>query len=339
LERENMKKIKKDRDEASVGISPVYVLCGFLGSGKTTLLIRLLSHLLDHGARPSVLMNEFGEIDFDGKLIEKAGPRARNLALEKVLGGCLCCDAKEGLEEALVKLLQRAPGQPVVVETTGLAVSGAVAATVEKTLLALPPEGPRGRLSRVIGLVDAPRFISLGSFWPAAPYHLLGAHVVVVNKMDLLAKEEEEALFDVLAKSAPKARLLPAVHAEVNINELLHREVNTILGKNPFEGNSTEGFRTAAFKILAPVDLARLQSLLERHRRSVVRAKGFVRVSGFDQIQEVQWAGGLLNFQSAPGPHDAQMVVIGRRVPWTGFMEGLDECAVSPNVPSARGKA
>jgi molybdopterin-guanine dinucleotide biosynthesis protein len=63
--------------------SPIYVLCGFLGSGKTTLLIRLLSHFLDRGIRPSVLMNEFGEIDIDGKLVEKAGPRAKNLALKK----------------------------------------------------------------------------------------------------------------------------------------------------------------------------------------------------------------------------------------------------------------
>ena len=61
-------------DNKSEAASPVYVVCGFLGSGKTTLLIRLLSHFLDRGVRPSVLMNEFGEIDIDGKLMEQAGP-------------------------------------------------------------------------------------------------------------------------------------------------------------------------------------------------------------------------------------------------------------------------
>jgi G3E family GTPase len=251
------------------------------------------------------------------------------------LGGCLCCDAKEGLEEALVKLIKRAPGQPVVVETTGLAVSGSVAAHVEKTLSSLTADQPGGKLARVIGVVDAPRFISLGAFWPAAPYHLLGAHVVVVNKMDLLAKEEEETLFKVLAKSAPKARLLPAVHAEVNMNELLKGEIKITTGADLFQGDSAEGYRSAAFKVMAPVDLARLQSLLDRYRRSVIRAKGFVRVPGFDKIQEVQWAGGLLNFQSAQGAHESQLVVIGRRVPWSGFMEGLDECTVSKPKKSA----
>ncbi|MBK7689272.1 MAG: GTP-binding protein [Elusimicrobia bacterium] len=324
-------------DNKSEAASPVYVVCGFLGSGKTTLLIRLLSHFLDRGVRPSVLMNEFGEIDIDGKLMEQAGPRSRNLVLEKVLGGCLCCDAKEGLEDALVKLLQRAPGQPVVVETTGLAVSGSVSATVEKTLAGLPADGPRGRLARVIGLVDAPRFISLAAFWPAAPYHLLGANVVVVNKMDLLAKEEEETLFGVLEKSAPAARLLPAVHAEVNMDELLTGKTRGLPPINDFRGDSTAGYRSAGFNVLARVDLARLQALLDRHRRSVVRAKGFLRVPGFPEMQEIQWAGGLLNFQNASGRQKSQLVVIGRRVPWTGFMEGLDACALSPQ-PSGRKK-
>jgi G3E family GTPase len=332
-----IKKSANKTDNESGVVSPVYVLCGFLGSGKTTLLIRLLSHFLDRGVRPSVLMNEFGEIDIDGKLVERAGPRARNLVLEKVLGGCLCCDAKEGLEDSLVKLLHRAPGQPVVVETTGLAVSGSVSATVEKTLAALPADGPRGRLARVIGLVDAPRFISLAAFWPAAPYHLLGAHAVVVNKMDLLAKEEEETLFGVLKKSAPAARLLPAVHAEVNMEELLTGKAPGLPPVDSFKGDSTAGYRSAAFRVLAPVDLARLQSLLERHHRSVVRAKGFLRVPGFPEMQEIQWAGGFLNFQNARGRQKSQLVVIGRRVPWTGFMEGLDACALSPR-PSGRGK-
>lgn len=314
--------------------SPVYVLCGFLGSGKTTLLIRLLTYLMDRGARPSVLMNEFGEIDIDGKLIEKAGPRARSVALEKVLGGCLCCDAQEGLEAGLVKLLKRAPGQPVVVETTGLAVSGSVAANVEKTLAGLPAD--TGRLARVIGVVDAARFFSLGAMWPAAPYHLLGTQVVVVNKMDLLSPGEEEGLFSALAKTAPNARCLPAVHAEVNMDELLKEKSGGPPAVDRFQGDSTAGYRSAAFRVSAPVDLARLQALLERHRRSVLRVKGFVRVPGFPAMQEVQWAGGLLNFEPTTRKDKSQLVVIGRRVPWAGFVEGLEACAVSPAGRSGR---
>lgn len=42
---------------------PVYVIGGFLGSGKTTLLKRILAYSLDHGLKPAVLMNEYGEMD------------------------------------------------------------------------------------------------------------------------------------------------------------------------------------------------------------------------------------------------------------------------------------
>lgn len=49
--------------DTSMSTLPVYVIGGFLGSGKTTLLKRILAYSLDHGLKPAVLMNEYGEMD------------------------------------------------------------------------------------------------------------------------------------------------------------------------------------------------------------------------------------------------------------------------------------
>lgn len=69
-------------------VVPVYILSGFLGSGKTTLLQRLLEHWKDQGLRPAVVMNELGEVNLDGLLVEQTVPMA------ELLGGCICCSIR-----------------------------------------------------------------------------------------------------------------------------------------------------------------------------------------------------------------------------------------------------
>ncbi len=46
---------------------PVTTIGGYLGAGKTTLLNRVLSD--DHGLRIAVIVNDFGSISIDEKLI------------------------------------------------------------------------------------------------------------------------------------------------------------------------------------------------------------------------------------------------------------------------------
>ena len=47
---------------------PFIVIGGYLGAGKTTLLNRILGD--DHGLRVGVIVNDFGDINIDAKLIQ-----------------------------------------------------------------------------------------------------------------------------------------------------------------------------------------------------------------------------------------------------------------------------
>lgn len=99
---------------------PLTVLTGFLGSGKTTLLKRLLGH--PDMAGTGVIINEFGEVGIDGDLVEKADEDTVVLP-----SGCVCCQVRGDLVEALDRLYGRMvegkvpPLKRVVIETTGLA--------------------------------------------------------------------------------------------------------------------------------------------------------------------------------------------------------------------------
>lgn len=50
--------------------TPIHILSGFLGSGKTTLLQKAIDYCNEAGLKPAVIMNEIGDINLDGLLIE-----------------------------------------------------------------------------------------------------------------------------------------------------------------------------------------------------------------------------------------------------------------------------
>ena len=80
---------------------PMTILTGFLGAGKTTLLNRIL--MGNHGLRVGVLVNDFGSINIDAELVVGVDNNMISLS-----NGCVCCQIRDDLVEAVVSLLARA---------------------------------------------------------------------------------------------------------------------------------------------------------------------------------------------------------------------------------------
>ncbi|ALA59848.1 GTP-binding protein [Nitrospira moscoviensis] len=190
--------------------TPIYVIAGFLGSGKTTLLKRALAYELDRGVKPAVLMNEFGEVDVDGALLHEH-PRLQDVELQSLLSGCICCDLSGEFTDKVGHLMKETQGAPLFIETTGLADTGQVVAGVQQ---ALAEHQDKGRLASVIVMVDAPRFLKLGAFWPAAEDHLKQADTVVLNKLDQIDGRQADLVERRVRSVNPRARVVRAVHAE-----------------------------------------------------------------------------------------------------------------------------
>jgi G3E family GTPase len=104
-------------------LTPIIVLTGALGAGKTT----LLNTALKSGAirNAAVIVNEFGAVGIDHALIEAASEDVVLLP-----GGCVCCQVRADLAEALMRL-ERARArsevpayEKIVIETSGLAEPG-----------------------------------------------------------------------------------------------------------------------------------------------------------------------------------------------------------------------
>ena len=79
---------------------PVTLLTGFLGAGKTTLLNRILA---DPATPPTaVIVNEFGALGIDGRLIVGASDEVIELR-----NGCICCEVREDLRRTATDLLRK----------------------------------------------------------------------------------------------------------------------------------------------------------------------------------------------------------------------------------------
>jgi hypothetical protein len=81
------------------GRAKVVVLVGFLGAGKTTLLRHLIISEEDMTGTV-VIVNEFGDVGFDGSLIKRLDSDVIEL-----VSGCVCCTLVADLTLTLQRIL------------------------------------------------------------------------------------------------------------------------------------------------------------------------------------------------------------------------------------------
>ncbi|KAI9171162.1 Cobalamin (vitamin B12) biosynthesis CobW-like protein [Paramyrothecium foliicola] len=188
---------------------PITIVTGYLGAGKTTLLNYILT--AQHGKKIAVIMNEFGDsLDIEKSLTVNKGGEQVEEWLE-VGNGCICCSVKDTGVNAIESLMEKKGAfDYILLETTGLADPGNIAPLfwVDDGL------GSTIYLDGIVTLVDAKNILrSLddpsgkietsheeddhGPLMTTAHVQISHADVIVINKSDLVSKEDLE---EVLAR-------------------------------------------------------------------------------------------------------------------------------------------
>src|SRR5918997_5767860 len=223
-------------DQAKI---PCTIVTGFLGAGKTT----LVRHLLENagGRRLAVLVNEFGDLGFDGSFIEGCGIEGCTQEdIVELPNGCLCCTVADDFVPALNTLLNRPnPPEHILIETTGLALPKPLVSAFN-----WPAIRSRVTVDGVVAVVDGPAVAS-GAFAddPDAleaqraadtsvdhenpleevfEDQLLCADLIILNKTDQMDGAERARVLDEIREHLPRAvKVVETAHGRVDPAALL----------------------------------------------------------------------------------------------------------------------
>lgn len=302
--------------------TPITIVTGFLGVGKTTLVHNMLKNA--GGKRIAVLVNEFGEIDVDGQLINAGSENEEECNLIELPNGCICCTVQEEFLPTMSKLMERKEDiDHIVIETSGLAMPKPLVKAVN-----WPDLKPHVTIDAVITVVDAVGLAtgeicnrervqaqrladeSLDHETPIEELfldQLTCADLVLVSKTDLI--KDEEALAEINRVIKDKARentkIVPVqngrVESEILLgigasaeNDLDNR--HSIHEKHHEHGHHhhhnddivtvvREEEQTANIKDLVKV----LTALVKAHE--IYRIKGFVNIPGKPMRMVLQGVG------------------------------------------------
>lgn len=208
--------------------TPVGVFVGFLGSGKTTTLNRLLRGV--HGKKIAVIVNEFGAVDVDSRLV--AREVHADAELISLPNACICCKLRGDLLKTVKLLTDRFDLDYILVESTGLGEAAPIAQTFFAEGL-----GGKVRLDAVITVVDAAHFWDTyekegegrigGEDEGHGLAHLLAgqiefADVVLLNKTDLVSDAETARLESFIWELNGRAKVIRTRFGDVDPAELLY---------------------------------------------------------------------------------------------------------------------
>ena len=295
----------------------IVLIGGFLGSGKTTLLKRLLDWEIAQGAKPIVIMNEFGQLDIDSRLIDKG-----QIVVRRLSGGCICCDMRLALTNTLEELAQNTPGAHVYLETTGVADPAGV-------LEAIAPVAKKGKIvvKKVLLVYDASLGEALQEDQYTAQRQLLMADLILINRCDTVSPEEVETAVKQVTQLKPDVPLYRTAYCEVDPAELLtgERAAEYPSATPP----STDNYRSLAFVVDKPLSRKCLEDWLSDLPSDVLRVKGFVRLAGEDglwEVQAVRQRHTLTPFDSLARQRSV-LVAVAHPEGADSLINGLEECA------------
>ena len=287
--------------------TPITILTGFLGSGKTTLLNHILAN--SFGKKIAVIVNEFGEVNIDAKLVKHTTEELIELS-----NGCICCTLRGDLIEEVDKILNENDIDSIVIESTGIGepIPIAQAFYIHPEILEANPDLPdiqdKVYVDAIITVVDSPQFFEMyerESLIPEDDFgrgysqllaeQIEGADILLLNKIDKTPENEIKKLKELLRLMNPRATMIETSFGEVAIEKIVDTNIFDInvaedsslwvteLEKESGSESDEYGIGTYVYRTLSRFNEEKLIELFRKGFPSnILRSKGIITIENTD---------------------------------------------------------
>ncbi|KLV33165.1 cobalamin biosynthesis protein CobW [Priestia megaterium] len=269
-----------------------------------------MNHILKNkeGLKVAVIVNDMSEVNIDADLVKQGGFSRTEEKLVEMQNGCICCTLRDDLMKEVERLADNGDIDYIVIESSGISEPIPVAQTFtyidEELGIDLTQ---KCSLDTMVTVVDANRFWEDFSSGESLLDRKEGtdehdtrevvdllidqiefANVILLNKVDLLTKDDADELQAVLHKLNPEAIVIQTVNSEVKLESILHTDLFDFEKASQGAGwikelneehhtPETEEFGISSFvyRRNRPLHPERFMKWLENWPVDIVRAKGF----------------------------------------------------------------
>jgi G3E family GTPase len=290
--------------------TPITLVTGPLGSGKTTLLRHVLA---TRPAKIAIVMNEFGEIAIDTKVIE-----GKTVRIAELGGGCVCCSLLGEFEAAVTEIIRKVAPEIIVVETTGLAEPEALLFNIQETL-------PQCRLDGVVSVIDADMLVRFPELGHTTRLQIEGADILLLNKIDLVDAKQIEPLETKLREINSTAAIVRTVRGQIDPELLFGIGQSRKKTAAPPQHEHQPEFESFTFSSDNVFSRDCFERFVDALLSSVIRAKGFVRFP--DGAQLFNFVAGRWELEPFEAG-ETQLVFIGKGVgaQKSAIVDALKKC-------------
>lgn len=287
---------------------PVTVLSGYLGVGKTTLLNYILHN--QQGLKVAVIVNDMSEVNVDAQLIKSGASLSRTEEqLVEMTNGCICCTLRDDLLQEVQRLAQTGQFDYILIESTGIGEPIPVAQTFTYV-----DEDQDIDLSQICRLDTMVTVVDAYAFWHdyASGETLLDRNqavneedvrdvvdllidqiefcdVLILNKCDMIAEEDRQALRGILHKLQPTAKIIESNYGQIDPELILNTRLFDFekasqapgwIMELQQDGHTPEtdeyGIGSMVYRSQRPFHPERLALWLQEFPAEVVRSKGIM---------------------------------------------------------------
>eukprot|EP00474_Spongospora_subterranea_P010077 CRZ10535.1 hypothetical protein [Spongospora subterranea] len=330
---------------------PLTVVGGWLGAGKTTLIREIMSQMMANSMRVALIQNEFSDGGMDKpSLTDSENGQVFDNFVE-LAQGCICCSVKSDFIGALERLVGMCRFDYMILECSGLADPGEVAAMLwVDQALQVPVH-----LDGIVTVLDGANLSQQSS--NATPNELLSlqrqiayADRLVLNKTDLISIAEGDSLLSKIKEINITAPVLTTVRGDISYQQLTNLSAYNIKDASVLSSSLCFHDHSITALVLGPYDESFafnmdkvnqwlgliLWDQLEENPEypwTIYRIKGIVNSVNDPNRIHIQSVQRLFDCESGlPWTQDdspfTKLILIGRNLDKAVLYDGLMRCAM-----------